>query len=48
MKMVLFKPIVSVMVSICPKQVIPLLFGISNISAIQSPMFSALFGQHNH
>lgn len=31
------KPIISVMVSIRPKQIIPLLLGISNIPAIKSP-----------
>lgn len=37
-------PLFSVTVSICPREVIPWFFGISNISAMQSPMLSALFG----
>lgn len=49
MEMVLFKAHrFSVMVpSMCPQRVIPWFCGILNISAIPSPMFSALFGQHN-
>lgn len=37
-------PSFSVTVSICPREVIPWFFGISNVLAIESPMFSALFG----